>query len=125
MSKVRNEGPVFYFDGGTTVCLLMQNGSVIARGISVYSRMDTFCFKTGRQIALARAREAAGRQCNCSKILLDAPRSMSFDWLNLSLAKDRFGDFKGYYCPEMTDTEKLLIEARGNGIKKSLNKKCS
>jgi len=113
MSKVKANGPVFYVDGATTVCLLMVDNKVVARGISVASALDAFIPLLGRKNALDVAREAAGRKKNCKKIDLFATRYTPFDWFNLSLAKDRFGDYKGVYEPELTDTEKLFILCKG------------
>jgi len=114
MSKVKNNGAVFYMVGNTTVCLLMEEGTPIARGISIYSRMDEFDSSEGRKRALDRAKEAAGRQEDCQPILIEAPRGSPFGWFDLSVAKDLFGSYKGSFKPELTDTEKLLLERRGH-----------
>jgi hypothetical protein len=119
MSKVQSNGSVFYMDGNTTVCLLMKEGVPIARGLSIYSRVDAFNPSEGRRRALARAREAEGRKMDCRPILVAAPRMAAYDWFDLSLAKDRFGGFKGFYMPQLTDTEKLLLENRGKLVTKN------
>lgn len=101
---------IYYIDGSTTVCLLRENGEIVARGISICSRLDYFIKAVGRQNARNRALEARGRKRDCSEILLDKPRREWFDVIHLSLAKDRFGDYKGYYYPQLTPTEKLITD---------------
>jgi hypothetical protein len=122
MSKVTSNGPVFYMAGNTTVCLLMRDGVPMARGLSIYSRMDGFDPAEGRRRAMNRAREAEGRQSDCGQILIRAPRGNDFDWFDLSLAKDAFGDFKGYYMPLLTETEKLLLEFNGRLVLRNSQK---
>ena len=114
MSKTKNNGAVFYMDGNTTVCLLMEEGVPLARGLSTFSRMDeVFIPSDGRKQALDRAKEAAGRKVDCHPILVDAPRANPFDWFDISLARDRFGSYKAYYRPVLTTTEELLLKNRG------------
>jgi len=55
------------------------------------------------------------RQRDCGEILLDTPRTTWFDRVHLSLARDRFGSYKGYYMPELTPTERLVLELKTNG----------
>ncbi len=52
----------FYVDGATTVCLLLDDtGLVIARGISICSRIEEFFDPAqGRKQARERALKAAG-----------------------------------------------------------------
>lgn len=107
MKKV-NRKPVYYYDGNTTVCLLMDNGIAVARGISICSRADEFCGEYGREQARKRALEAYGRESNCEEIKLDAPRMNWCDYITLSLANDRYGGFKGTYMPTLSPTEELI-----------------
>ena len=100
---------IYYVDGQTTVCLLQEDGDIVARGISVCSRLDEFDKAEGRNRARNRALEARGRQRDCGEILLDVPRSTWFDAVHLSLARDRFGEYKGYYYPTLTPTERLVL----------------
>lgn len=106
---------IYYVDGQTTVCLLRENDYIVARGISVCSRLDCFDNAEGRRFARNRALEARGRQRDCGEILLDTPRTTWFDRVHLSLARDRFGSYKGYYEPELTPTERLVLELKTNG----------
>jgi len=103
---------IYYVDGQTTVCLLRENDTFIARGISVCSKSDHFDGAEGRRFAHNRALETKGRQRDCGEIKLDEPRIAWFDVISLSLAKDRFGGYKGYYLPELTPTEKIVIELK-------------
>lgn len=106
---------IYYIDGHTTVCLLREDGEIVARGISVCSRLDYFDLAEGRRFAHSRALEARGRQKDCGEILLDTPRTIWFDRVHLSLARDRFGNYKGYYMPELTSTETLVLNLKTNG----------
>lgn len=113
---------IYYVDGATTVCLLQENDEIVARGISVCSRLDEFDKAEGRRYARNRALEARGRRCNCGEILLNKPRSTWFDVVHLSLARDRFGNYKGYYYPQLTSTERLILGLRnGNRSNTSYN----
>ncbi len=105
--------PIFYMDGATTVCLLPKDNMIVARGIAVHSRFDMFDGAEGRRYAFARAQEASGRQRDCCKIKLDTVRRI--DLVHLSLARDRFGEFKGYFHPRLTKTENIIIDQRTNG----------
>jgi len=103
---------IYYVDGAVTVCLLQENGEIVARGISVCSRADYFDLHEGRRYARNRALEARGRGRDCGEIRLDLPRSTWFDMVHLSLARDRFGNFKGQYKPILTETEKLVFKLK-------------
>jgi hypothetical protein len=109
MKKIRKNGANYYYDGNTTVCLLMEDGVPVARGISVASNIDDFDPSFGRKQSLDRARKAYGTKSDVERIDLFAVRYTPYDWFSLSLAKDHFGEFKGYYNPNLTSTEKLLI----------------
>jgi hypothetical protein len=114
--KVRKNGNVFYTFGNTTVCLIMQEGVPIARGLAIHSSMDLFDPAEGRRKAIARAKEALNRKENCAPIMLTAPRGNAYDWFDSSVAKDAFGEWKGYYMPDLTGTEKMLLENNGRKI---------
>jgi hypothetical protein len=101
--------PVYYYDGNTTVCLLVENKQVLARGLSICSRDDVFFGSDGRDLSRKRALEALGRQKDCCEIRLDAYRAHPCDIVSLSLARDRFGEYKGYYQPVLTPTEIIII----------------
>lgn len=103
---------IYYADGATMVCLLVDDSKVVARGFSVCSKLDFFDKTLGKKYAHNRALEARGRQKDCGKIRLDLPRKTWFDRVRLSLAKDRFGDYKGQYEPILTNTEKLMFQPR-------------
>lgn len=104
---------IYYIDGQTTICLLRENDEIVARGISVCSRLDLFDKAEGRRYARNRALEARGRQVDCGEIRLDQVfRSTWFDVVHLSLAKDRFGNFKGTYMPVLTPTENLILNLK-------------
>ena len=100
---------IYYVDGATTVCLLQENGETVARGLGICSRADDWDGAEGRKYARNRALEARGRESDCGEILLNTPRSVWFDMVHLSLARDRFGDYKGYYYPQLTPTERLIL----------------
>jgi len=104
---------IYYLDGACTVCLLIEDGMVMARGIAICSRNDLFDYVEGKERSRKRALEANGRQRDCGEIKLqESDRWEWFDIMHLSLARDRFGDYKGYYMPELTSTEKLMLEYR-------------
>ncbi len=111
--KVDRKNKIFYNDGQTTVCLILgSDQTVLARGIAICSRMDDFDGREGRATAQARAMEAVGRQADCGEIKVIAPRANPYDLIPVSLAKDRFGEYKGYYLPNLTPTEALLLELK-------------
>ena len=106
---------VFYEDGNTMVCLLLDEKTkeVLSRGISIRSRVETINdVEKWEKQAQSRAMEAIGRRNDCSPIKLDAPRASKFDVISLSLAADRFGAFKGYYKPTITNTERILLNKK-------------
>ena len=109
MRSPKKNGTVFYLVGNTTVCLIMKEGVAVARGIAVHSCLDKFDPREGRDRAVSRAKEALNRQSDCGTIMLDAPRGNPYDWFSSSIARDLFGDFKGYYNPALTLTEQRLL----------------
>ena len=102
---------IYYMDGATTVCLLRKDNEIVARGISICSRLDAWDGAEGRKHARDRANEAEGRKRDCAEIKLDILNrgDRVVDAVRLSLACDRFGDYKGYYMPELTPTERLVL----------------
>jgi len=107
--KKNKDRTIFYVDGATTVCLLQQDGEVVARGIAICSRCDWENIKVGKDSAHKRALEARGRKADCCEIKLEEIDRLGwFDILHVSLARDRFGDFKGYYNPKLTPTEEII-----------------
>ena len=111
---------IYYRDGATTVCLLQEQGEVVSRGLAVHSRHDYYDYDEGKERAHKRALEARGRQRNCEEIKLqEVDRWGWFDAIHLSLARDRFGDYKGYYKPELTSTENILLEYRNGNTPNS------
>uniref|UniRef100_A0A6M3LR63 Uncharacterized protein n=1 Tax=viral metagenome TaxID=1070528 RepID=A0A6M3LR63_9ZZZZ len=105
---------IFYVDGATTVCLLRRDGDIVARGISIHSRLDEWDGAEGRKYARDRANEALGRKRDCAPIDLDAKRAdgVFVDKIRMQLAIDRFGYFKGYYHPNLTPTEYLVLSIK-------------
>jgi len=106
---------VFYVDGATTVCLIVDEGEVVARGLAIASRAEEdFDPALGRKYALDRANEAWGRQNDCAPIDIDAKRAegVYVDKLRMQLAIDRFGYYKGYYRPQLTPSEFLVLELK-------------
>ncbi len=105
---------IFYVDGATTVCLLRRDGDIVARGISIHSRLDEWDGAEGRKYARDRANEALGRKRDCAEFNMDAvERSGQYvDVVRLSLARDRFGNYKGYYMPRLTPTEILVLSLK-------------
>ena len=105
---------IIYRKGGTTVCLLAEEGEVLARGISVCSKTDQFCRKTGKVKALGRARQAIYHQANASPI-----RDMlSFgDLTPLATVRDFFDwKYKAFWKPQLTKYEQELVsKLNGNG----------
>jgi hypothetical protein len=102
----------FYNDGATTVCLIKVDGDVVARGLSICSRADSYDPLEGEDKARSRALEALNRQADCGEIRLDLPRASWMDVLNVSLARERYGNYKGYYKPALTQTENMLFGKR-------------
>jgi hypothetical protein len=117
MCKVKNNGPMYYMIGNITVCLLMQDGIPVARGLGIGSRCDSFVPAEGRKYAADRAKEALGRKADCREILIDAVRNNAYDWFDSSLAVDLFGKYKGYYQPVLTATETRLLASHGSMIR--------
>ncbi len=103
------EKSIFYRDGATMVCLLVRQGMVVGRGLSICSRADEFSPKMGRAQALGRAQEAVGRRRDCSPIRMDVARPVFMDRIHLQLAIDRFGEFKGYFHPKVSPAERLIL----------------
>jgi hypothetical protein len=105
---------IYYVDGATTVCLLRKDGEIVARGLSIQSRLDEWDGAEGRKYARDRANEALGRQRDCAEINLDAYERSGYlvDTVRLSLARDRFGEYKGYYMPTLTPTEILVLSLK-------------
>jgi hypothetical protein len=124
------ERVAFYLDGRTTVCLILHGNKAVARGVSICSRaedafqiLDGFIDSKGRKQALSAAREAVGRKMNVRPIMVLTPRHEWHDKLSLSLAQDRFGIWKGAYKPELTPTEKLLLEENGQKSRRTTRTK--
>lgn len=99
-------------DGQTTVCLLLEEKKVVARGLSICSRWDDWDGALGRKHALARAHKARGMKQDCDEIKLMSNRTLPVDIVKLSLTRDRFGDFKGYFQPQLTPTEYMIVNRR-------------
>lgn len=112
---MKNNKRVFYVDGATTVCLMIKDGEVVARGLSIASRAEVeFDPALGRKYATDRANEALGREADCSPIDIDAKRAdgVYVDKIRMQLAIDRFGYYKGYYRPTLTPTEYLVLQLK-------------
>ena len=105
---------IYYMDGATTVCLLRKDGVIVARGLAICSRLDDWDGAEGRRHSRDRANEAYGRKHDCAEINLDAVRRGEYpvDVIHLSLARDRFGCYKGYYYPTLTPTETLVLSLK-------------
>ena len=53
---------LYYYHGKITVCLLVKDGTVVARGVSICSPKDQFVKRIGRAKALGRALRAVTRR---------------------------------------------------------------
>jgi hypothetical protein len=67
-----------------TICLIMDNDKVLAKGYSVCSHLDQYNRKLGNTIARGRARKAMNTQANLSRV-------------SGELEKLCYGEFMGVY----------------------------
>ncbi len=97
---------IFYYEGfkrTTTVCLLLKDRSVIARGVAICSPLDQFVKRIGRTKALGMAAAAIHRKENSRQI-----RSCG----NRILQARRFAyhfKYRSCYCPILTERETDLV----------------
>ena len=111
---MKNGGKTIHYRvGNIIVCLLLEEGKVVSRGVSVCSRMDVCDEEKGRKKSMRRAKEAFGRKCDVYPIKLFESRGYKFDWFDLAIVKEWFGGNLGCYGPELTQTEKVLILRKG------------
>ncbi len=73
------------------VCLIREEGEIVARGVSVCSKKDQLVKETGRNMAQIRAEKA-----------IEYGRNIG------SLNKCGFA-FDGYYRPELNDRENRIV----------------
>ena len=67
-----------------------------AKGSSLFSGEDYETEKLRVKDQLQRAKEAKGREDDCGLIDILGPRAVPFDWFNVALMNDLFGQFKAY-----------------------------
>jgi len=105
--KALNVKPFYYYlEKEITVCLLVKNGKVVARGIAVCSPSDQFVKKTGRAKALGMALRAAINKENNQII---KPRRFILYQPIHPLFKAEIFVYRSYYLPSLTEFEKKLL----------------
>ncbi|MDP2684759.1 MAG: hypothetical protein Q8P20_07035 [bacterium] len=105
---------IYYQDGRNVVCLLVENGKAVAKGVSICSKFDRYDYMEGADKAKKRALEAKGRKQNCQEINIIGRNAKGrkiegVDIFQLSLAMSNHGTWKGFYFPETTPVENLLL----------------
>ncbi len=99
------KGPTKVYQRKTTVVLLVDKKTAeYSRGVAICNDSDNFCKKTGRDIALSRARKALGQKKNCHANIMRnsvADNSLLPDWF----------DNKCSYGPELTDHESRIYKS--------------
>jgi hypothetical protein len=100
-----------------TVCLLVQDGKVLARGISICSVLDQFVKVKGRGLAKSRALKALAQKTGGGEILPERfvkehVYRRLFVWEQaypLFLAKNEVCGCKEVYMPQLTEFETELV----------------
>jgi hypothetical protein len=83
-----------------TVCLLENEDGFVSRGVALCSFNDNPCKKTGRALALARARKANGTEDNHSVPLSSLRNVESSGWLS----------YLYEFEPELTELESRILK---------------
>lgn len=97
----------YYYEGTTTVCLLIEDGKVVTRGVSVCSPLDQFVKKIGRAKALGRAIQALVRGGDVGEMIpfrFDSCQyrlGLEYAWWNFL--------YKSSYLPKLTEKEKAIL----------------
>ena len=99
----------FYRDGQITVCLLIRNNQVCARGLTMCSPLDQFYWKVGRVKAYGMARRALFQQRNSGYI--KARRFPEAVYPDIWQAWRRF-EWKSFYMPAVRPEEARLLGHR-------------
>ncbi len=107
-----NVKPLYYYKEKNTICLLIQDGQCVARGVSICSPLDQFVKRTGRAMALGRAMQALKHRTHNG--LIEESRRVHYH-LGLLDALVRFGH-KSIYMPVLTEFEFKLINVVAKGI---------
>jgi hypothetical protein len=100
----------------STVCLLLKNKEVVARGISICSTREQHIKKDGRSRAFGRARRALVKEENGEPINDSPNRFMPLKHITveellypLTRTKSEYGVYKSVFMPELTAKEKLIL----------------
>jgi len=100
--------PIYYYEYGViTVCLLIRDKQVLARGVAVCSPLDQFVKKVGRAKALGMALRALLRSESSEHI---SPRQFlgTHQQIHPLWEAEKFG-YRSQYIPKLTDTEKQIL----------------
>ena len=111
---------LFYYVGNITVCLLVKDRELLARGIAVCSDRDQFIKKTGRAKALGRAVKAALKQINDDMVVTNpilrnsvAQLPFMFSHVVFNTSQAQLGEFapifKSAYKPTPVEQEAKLL----------------
>jgi hypothetical protein len=82
-----------------TVCLIVENGYIMARGIAICSKQDMPCKSIGRAIAQTRANHALHSKENCLKM-----KRLNLDTVNFA-STQFLSSYKSTLYPEPTRYE--------------------
>jgi hypothetical protein len=111
--------PIFYYVSPedcvartTTVCLLIKEKEVMARGVAVCSPLDNFEKRIGRAKALGRAIQAIVRKETSGEICSQRFYcSHNNQHVTLEDAEERY-KAKSNYLPKLTQWEKELVKGK-------------
>ncbi len=100
----------------STVCLLLKEGEVVARGISICSMREQHNKQDGRSRAFGRARRALVKKENGEPINDKTDRFKPLKSVTvaellypLTRTKSEYGVYKSSFMPELTTKEKLIL----------------
>lgn len=99
----------FYYKGRATVCLLIGDKRVLARGIAMCHEVDQFVGKTGRDKALGRAIQAWMDNHEKSPAYTRI-RGLVLQWHGFTQPESLCIDFHGESAPVLTPHEKELVK---------------
>lgn len=123
--------PLFYTDRLCTVCLLVRDRDVLARGVAIRSPLDSVNEKRGRRKAFSRARTALFEKANSMPVVprkihrivwSDAEDDNVLESHGKHLEKVIW-DFKAYYQPVVLPTEAQRVDRRFKNIERMKERK--